>query len=293
MSEPDKKEDSSHRCLVAVLAHPDDESFGIGGTLAWYAQQGVEVRLICATRGEVGEVEAHLLNGFASVGDLREHELRCAAKCLALTSVDFLGYRDSGMAGSAENWHPRALMQAPLEEVATKIVYFLRKYRPQVVLTFDPAGGYHHPDHVAVNRAVEKAFYKAGDSRVEISGTTPFKPDKLYFHTMPSSFIRILVKLMPLFGINPRRFGKNKDIDLTMMVKQDFPIHARIHYRPVSALRDQAAACYASQGGAQTSGFVLTWIRNLLSSTDTFMRAYPLPVNSYIEGDLFEGIRQK
>ncbi len=290
MDAPLHKVDLSDNCLVVVLAHPDDESFGMGGTLAWYASKGVKVRLICATYGEAGEVDPALLKNYSSVGALREHELRCAAKYLNLTSVDFLGYRDSGMAGSSENQHAQALIRAPIEEVASEIVYFFRKYKPQVVLTFDPSGGYHHPDHIAVHQATEKAFYLTGDDKVRIKGTSPFQPDKLYFHTMPSTFIKILVKIMPLFAINPHQFGKNKDIDLTLMSNQNFPIHARINYHPVANLRDQAAACHASQGGAQTSGFALTWIRRLLSSTDTFMRAYPQPMQGRIEKDLFEGV---
>jgi N-acetyl-1-D-myo-inositol-2-amino-2-deoxy-alpha-D-glucopyranoside deacetylase len=68
--------------LLAVLAHPDDETFGMGGTLALYARRGAEVHLICATRGEVGEASPELLEGFASVGERREYELRCAAEML-------------------------------------------------------------------------------------------------------------------------------------------------------------------------------------------------------------------
>jgi len=67
------------KVLLAVLAHPDDETFGTGGTLAYYAQKGVDVYLVCATRGEAGEVEAKMLQGYSSIGELREHELRCAA----------------------------------------------------------------------------------------------------------------------------------------------------------------------------------------------------------------------
>ncbi|MGB5844750.1 MAG: PIG-L family deacetylase, partial [Anaerolineales bacterium] len=123
--------------LLAVLAHPDDESFGMGGTLALYAQRGVDVHLICATRGEVGEVAPHFLEGFQSIGELREHELRCAAGNLGLAGVYFLDYRDSGMAGSPENDHPQALAAAPIDEVAAMVTGYIRQLRPQVVLTFD------------------------------------------------------------------------------------------------------------------------------------------------------------
>ncbi|MCX6037158.1 MAG: PIG-L family deacetylase, partial [Chloroflexi bacterium] len=111
--------------LLAVLAHPDDESFGMGGTLALYASRGVDVHLVCATRGEVGGVAPQLLEGFESIAKLRESELRCAAGVLGLTSVHFLGYRDSGMPGSLDNTHPQALAAQPLDEVAAKVVRYI------------------------------------------------------------------------------------------------------------------------------------------------------------------------
>ena len=96
------------RRLLAIFAHPDDETFGPGGTLALYARRGDEIHLICATRGEVGEAPPDL-KGFASVGAMREDELRRAASVLGLKAVRFLGYRDSGMPGSPDNHHPQAL----------------------------------------------------------------------------------------------------------------------------------------------------------------------------------------
>ena len=94
--------------ILSVLAHPDDESFGMGGTLAHYANRGVSVHLICATRGEVGEVDPEYLENFESIAERRESELRCAANKLGLSGVHFLDYRDSGMPGSEDNQHPRS-----------------------------------------------------------------------------------------------------------------------------------------------------------------------------------------
>jgi len=95
--------------LLAVLAHPDDETFGMGGTLAKYANEDTDVYLICATHGEVGEMDAEFLEGFESPAQRREYELRCAAKNLGIKEVIFLKYRDSGMAGSENNSHPDSL----------------------------------------------------------------------------------------------------------------------------------------------------------------------------------------
>ncbi len=88
--------DLADRALLAVLAHPDDESFGPGGTLALYASRGVQVHLLCATRGEVGTVAPELMAGHATIGDLRQTELECAASHLGLAGVHFLGYRELG-----------------------------------------------------------------------------------------------------------------------------------------------------------------------------------------------------
>ena len=149
--------------ILSVLAHPDDETFGMGGTLAYYAKKGVDVYLICATRGEVGGMDPELLKGHASIGEVREEELRCAAEVLGLKDVYFLDYRDSGMPGSVDNTHPQALAAAPIEEVAKKVALFIRKLKPQVVLTFDPIGGYRHPDHIAIQLATVEAFKLASD----------------------------------------------------------------------------------------------------------------------------------
>jgi N-acetyl-1-D-myo-inositol-2-amino-2-deoxy-alpha-D-glucopyranoside deacetylase len=280
----------NQRCILTILAHPDDESFGMGGTLALYAQQGVQVRLLCATRGEVGEVDSKLLTGYKTIGDLRENELRCAAEILGLTSVDFLGYRDSGMRGSVENKNPQSLFLAPLDDVARKITGYIRKYQPQIVLTFDPAGGYLHPDHVAVHNATVKAFSMASDPMIKIKGYPPFTPTKLYFHTMSIGLFKYAVKLLPLLGFNPHQFGKNKDIDLTEIVGKTFPVNAKINYRSVVELHDRAAACHVSQGGGRQSNLLFKLTGKVISPADTFMRAYPAPSGHHIEKNLFEGI---
>src|SRR5512136_1210059 len=144
--------------MLVCLAHPDDETFGMGGTLALYARRGVQVHLVCATRGEVGEVDQELLQGFSSVGERRESELCCAADILGLAGVYFLDYRDSGMPGTPDNQHPNALAAQPIDEVASRLVNYIRRLKPQVMVTFDPIGGYRHPDHVAIHQATVRAF---------------------------------------------------------------------------------------------------------------------------------------
>jgi LmbE family N-acetylglucosaminyl deacetylase len=275
--------------LLAVLAHPDDETFGVGGTLALYSRRGVEVHLVCATRGEVGAAPPELLGGYASLADLRENELRCAAALLGLASVIFLDYRDSGMPGSPDNHHPQALAAAPLEEVTARVAHWIRRLRPDVVITFDPQGGYRHPDHIAIQRATEAAFFAAGDLATASEGPAPHAPSKLYYHTFPRGAIRFLVTVMRLVGKNPRKWGRNHDIDLVEIASVEFPVHARIDIRPVMDVRAQASACHASQGG-QAGGRITRWISRLLGGRETFMRAHPPAARGVREHDLFEGL---
>lgn len=264
------------KTILAVLAHPDDESFGMGGTLAFYASQGVDVHLVCATKGEVGEVPPEFMEGFGSVAERREAELRCAAGVLGLASVIFLGYRDSGMPGSPDNEHPQALVAAPQEEVAAKIIQHIRKLRPQVVLTFDPVGGYHHPDHIAIHQATLRAFHAAGDAEQAPDGMPAYQPEKLYYHIFPRGLIRIAVRVARLVGKDASKFGRNQDIDLQLLADDpDYPAHARINYRSVANKKQQAGECHASQLDMGRSNRLIGWFLRFRSSTDHFMRAYP------------------
>ena len=276
--------------MLVVVAHPDDETFGMGGTLALYSHLGVEVHLICTTRGEVGEVDPEKMMGFSSIGELREHELRCAADILKIRKVYFLDYRDSGMQGSEENKHPNAFINATVKSVASRLAVFIREIKPDVVLTFDSIGGYMHPDHIAAHKATVAAFELAGDVSFKTKRLDAFKPSKLYFHTFPRRFLKFIIWIMPLFGKNPKQFGKNKDIDLSAITSQDFPINARINYRKYATQREQASACHASQGGDKQSGYFVTWVMRMFSSVETYMRASPKYSGRKIEKDLFEGL---
>jgi LmbE family N-acetylglucosaminyl deacetylase len=271
------------RRLMAVFAHPDDETFGTGGTLALYAQQGADVVLVCATRGEVGSLPEEMAGWQGDLAALRENELRCAAGILGLNEVIFLDYRDSGMPGSDDNNHPDALVAQETETVAERIVPLIQQYQPQVIITFDPIGGYKHPDHIAIQRATEVAFHKA---RAE---TTPYQPQKLYYHTFPRTLLKLLVRVLSFFGGDPQHYGRNRDIDLLDLTETEYPIHARINYRPVVKLKETASACHHSQLDPVTRS-PLRILSRIFGSTETFMRAYPPADNAVKETDLFQGI---
>ena len=279
------------RTLLAVFAHPDDESFGAGGTLALYARRGCRVVLLCATRGEAGTVDPQFMRGFPSVAALREAELRCAAQHLGLDAVHFLGYRDSGMPGTGDNVHPDAQIAHPVEEVAARIVKHIREIRPDVVLTFDPVGGYRHPDHIHVHQATNLAFERAADPAFHPESGVPFQPRALFYHVFPHKFLRMLTRLMPVFGIDPRRFGRNKDIDLKALTEFEFPVHVRIDTSTVAGAKAEAGACHASQGGIQMRGGLMGLVVRAMGGHESYMRAFPPIEGKYrVHHDLFEGI---
>ncbi len=254
-----------------------------GCGLIWFAQRAAKrVRLPRAT-----------WKGLDSIAERRVSELRCAAGILGLTGFYFLDYRDSGMQGSEDNLHPQALINAPLEEVAGRVVSHIRRLQPQILITFDPIGGYMHPDHIAIHRATVRAFYLAGNADYcDPEKLPPFQPQKLYYSVFPKGVLKLAARLMPLFGRDPRKFGRNGDIDFLAIVEQgDFPVHARIDTSEAAEARAAAAACHASQldGGPPNRG-PIGWIWKKMGSKDSFMRAYPEVVGKVKERDLFDGV---
>ncbi len=278
--------------MLFVGAHPDDETFGIGGTLAKYSRKGVRVYYACATRGEAGSASAERSKEFSELGDLRWAELECAAQILGLAGIIYLGYRDSGMTGSDDNRKPGALVSIPIHEVTGSIVKVIRKVQPQVVITFDPIGGYRHPDHIVVHDATVRAFYAAGNPDQYPDCGLVFHPKKLYFSVFPRGILKLLVKIMPLLGQDPHQFGRNKDIDLASILEVDYPIHARISLSKLDiSVRMKAVSCHASQleGNSARRNF-LDVARKLFGERDGFMRSYPQVDGPLHETDLFEGI---
>ncbi len=278
--------------ILSVLAHPDDESFGMGGTLAYYASKGVEVHLICATRGEAGMVDAEYLENYNSIAERREDELRCAANTLGLKKVHFLGYRDSGMEDTEDNLHPNAFINAPLEVVTGQVVQYIREFKPDVVLTFDPVGGYHHPDHIYIHKATVAAFDAAGDPNQYPDLGEPYQPKKLLYHIFPRNLIRIFVRFMKFIGKDPTKYGRNKDIDLERLAgDEDYPRHVRIDYRKVDHLKEKASNCHESQLNFGSQGpLVMRLVRWVSSGKDSFMQAKPPVPENFQADDLFAEI---
>jgi LmbE family N-acetylglucosaminyl deacetylase len=157
--------------LLCCLAHPDDESLGTGGILARYAAEKIETYLVTATRGERGWPGPPEDNpGLQKLGEIRTAELQNAAELLDIKEVNFLGYTDGD------------LDQADPTEATRKIAAYIRRIRPQVVITFDPFGAYGHPDHIAISQLTIGAIVAAaGPDYEDDAGQPPHQVQKLYF----------------------------------------------------------------------------------------------------------------
>lgn len=156
--------------LLAVLAHPDDESLGFGGTLAKYANEGVETYLVTATRGERGRFGSQGKGADPfEVGRVREDELRSAARVLGVSEVTILGYPDS------------EVDQVPAATAIGAIAGHIRTIRPDCVLTFGPDGAYGHPDHIAISQFTTAATVCACDAAYRLDdGAEPHRVAKLH-----------------------------------------------------------------------------------------------------------------
>jgi len=176
--------------LLCVVAHPDDETFGSGSTLIKYAAEGASVFTSCATRGDVGEIADRSDATPETLSAVREQEYYDAGKVMGVKRSILYGYRDSGMAGTADNDHPNAYIKVPVDEVVAKVVDTIRELKPHVVFSFDEDGGYGHPDHIHASLAARLAYFAAGDPSYEGSSLEPWTPSKLYYHGFPRSVMK-------------------------------------------------------------------------------------------------------
>jgi LmbE family N-acetylglucosaminyl deacetylase len=192
--------------VLAIFAHPDDEGFGCGGTLAMLVDRGARVTLVCATDGDVGEISDPALATPENLAQVRREELRQAMAVTGVQDVRFLGYRDSGMAGTEDNNHPDSLSQAEPETVSGELADIIREVRPELVITHDPTGGYGHPDHTAVYRHAARAYVLAGDPGYvghSAHAQQPWSSRLLYYVCFPRSNFRRMWQQMLDAGITP------------------------------------------------------------------------------------------
>ena len=180
--------------LLAFFAHPDDETFCTAGLFAAATERGIPVTVVSATRGEAGESSIPGLSDPASLGAVREEELRDAMRQVGVKDVRFLGYRDSGL-GDPESRDPLAFTRVPVEEAAAMLVSLIRDIRPEVFVTFGRDGMYGHPDHVHAHEIGVQAVKAAGDPSFRSRpALEPWRCQALYFATIPRELMRDLLE---------------------------------------------------------------------------------------------------
>ncbi|MFJ7195129.1 MULTISPECIES: N-acetyl-1-D-myo-inositol-2-amino-2-deoxy-alpha-D-glucopyranoside deacetylase [unclassified Streptomyces] len=186
--------DHPARRLLLVHAHPDDESINNGATMAKYAAEGAQVTLVTCTLGEEGEVIPPSLARLAAdrddtLGPYRRGELDAAMKELGVTDHRLLGgpgrFRDSGMMGAEQNHRPGAFWAADVDDAAGHLVDVIRSVRPQVLVTYDPDGGYGHPDHIQAHRVAMRAADLAADPAYRAGSGAPHHIAKIYWNRVP------------------------------------------------------------------------------------------------------------
>ncbi|MEW2178359.1 N-acetyl-1-D-myo-inositol-2-amino-2-deoxy-alpha-D-glucopyranoside deacetylase [Streptomyces sp. NPDC005406] len=202
------------RRLLLVHAHPDDESINNGSTMARYAAEGALVTLVTCTLGEEGEIIPPALAHLAAdrddaLGPYRRAELAAAMKELGVTDHRLLGgagrYRDSGMMGAEQNQRPGAFWSADVDKAAGYLVEVIREVRPQVLVTYDPEGGYGHPDHIQAHRVATRAAELAADPAHRPASGPAHTIAKTYWNRVPRSvaeegFARLRATAPDAFG---------------------------------------------------------------------------------------------
>jgi LmbE family N-acetylglucosaminyl deacetylase len=235
--------------VLAVYGHPDDEG-QVTGTLASFIDRGIGVTLVCATRGEVGEISDPALSTPETLWYTRELELRASMAQIGLNDVRFLPFRDSGMAGTPENDDPRALHQAPADAVVGELVRIMREVRPSLVFTWDPTGGYGHPDHIATHRHTVAAFDAAGDANSFPDAGEPWAPERLYWGSFGMKrFAGIFLELERRGQLPESIDAARRERFAKAMAEPDAPVHVIHDVRGYIAAKRAAASMHRSQFG--------------------------------------------
>jgi N-acetyl-1-D-myo-inositol-2-amino-2-deoxy-alpha-D-glucopyranoside deacetylase len=262
--------------ILAIFAHPDDELLS-GGTLARYAATGAHVVLACATGGEAGEISEPHLATTETLGEVRAEELRTAVAALGLSELRFLGFRDSGMAGTPENNDPRCLHSADPQEATERFTALLRDIQPTVVITHDPTGGYGHPDHIAACRYTTAAF--------DALSAGPLHASKLFYGVMARSFFEQMSAAMQAAGIENQPFNNRPDgVPLGI---PDEEITTAIDVSAQQAAKFAAFEAHPTQFGPQNPMRNMpSEVMNSMFAREFFIQARPTPPSGFHSDDL-------
>jgi N-acetyl-1-D-myo-inositol-2-amino-2-deoxy-alpha-D-glucopyranoside deacetylase len=243
------------RRLLLVHAHPDDETINNGATMARYVAEGAGVTLLTCTLGEEGEVLVPELTGLAAdrgdqLGGYRMGEIAAAMAALGVADHRWLGgagrYRDSGMMGTPANGHPRAFWNADLDEAVAHAVAVVREVRPQVVVTYDPNGGYGHPDHIQAHRVAMGAVEAAGDPGYRPDLGEAWSVAKVYWCCVPRSVLQRGIDALAAQGESGFFEGVTDAAEIPFSVP-DEDVTAAVDGRAQAGQKDAAMRSYPTQ----------------------------------------------
>jgi LmbE family N-acetylglucosaminyl deacetylase len=268
--------------LMAVHAHPDDESSG-GGILASYSDQGIRTVVVTCTNGEYGDAPGGIKPGqdghdAQAVAQLRLAELRQAVKILRVSHLETLGYRDSGMEEWAYKADPQAFCNIPLPEVAGRIAALIEEYRPQVLVSYDDAGAYQHPDHVHASRAAQAAAAATGI------------PAKVYLSTMRGSSWRKIWEALRDLGEEVPNFAEDPERAQRAMESEQ-RITTTIDIRPVLSRKREALLTHGSQINDSWFSKLPPEVAEQAFGYEYFIRVADATGAPIPETDLFAGLR--
>ena len=282
------------RSLLALHAHPDDESSKGAGTMARYAAEGTRVVLVCATGGEEGEIINPRMDrpGIKErLPELRRAELETACDILGVERIYMLDYRDSGMPDTEANKRRGAFAKADPDEVVGRLVEIIRSERPDIVLGYDASPGYPHPDHLRVHELGTRAYHEAGDPDKFPDAGAPWSPSKLYyFAPFSRRRLQILHDAARAEGIESP-FNERMKEWLEEEEWEDPEITAQVDVSDYIELRSKALLAHATQIDPDGFWFAIP--------DDLVKKVYPWEdytlVHSKVETtspeeDLFEGL---
>ncbi|MEU4679412.1 mycothiol conjugate amidase Mca [Micromonospora sp. NPDC023737] len=282
--------------LMAVHAHPDDESSKGAATMAKYVAEGVEVLVATCTGGERGSVLNPKLDRpdvWANIAEIRRGEMDAARAILGVEQA-WLGFVDSGLP-EGEPLPPLPQGCFALQDVelaAGPLVRLMREFRPHVVTTYDEQGGYPHPDHIMCHKISVAAFDAAGDAERYPELGEPWQPLKLYYDIgFSKPKIMALHEAVLAAGLESpyqdwlKRWEENPN-DQRPQITTQVPC---AQYFPV---RDDALRAHATQ--VDPDGFFFRVPMEIQQSawpTEDFHLARSLVESSMPESDLFAGVR--
>ena len=286
---------------MVVHAHPDDESLGSGGTLLRYRRDGIRTVVVICTGGEAGEISDPALATPENLGEVRCRETEAAMAILGVSRLFWLGYRDSGMAGTAENDDPRSFHRASVDEAVGRLVRLIREERPQVISSYDVNGSYGHPDHVMAHRVAQAAYWAAGDpSRFEGAGQ-PWTTPKLYEQVQSRSQMEVMREAMRAAGVerprsdeqSPEEEEKRTRERLQRFAVPDYAVTTRLDIAAfVDQKRDAVLAHRTQMGPASRFARIPDDLRKQLWTHERYrLVAGPFaPNGDGVEDDLFAGL---